>query len=53
MSPDLHYTKQEWLKTPGEMAEIFKDIPEAISNTQEILDKVEFSRSTTPYHAFL
>ncbi len=40
--PRLHYTKQEWLKTPGEMAEIFKDIPEAISNTQEILDKVEF-----------
>ncbi len=33
--PRLHYTKQEWLKTPGEMAEIFKDIPEAISNTQE------------------
>ncbi len=40
--PRLHYTKQEWLKTPEEMAEIFADIPEAISNTQEILDKVEF-----------
>ncbi len=39
--PRLHYTKQEWLKTPEEMAEIFKDIPEAIANTQEILDKVE------------
>ena len=37
----MHYTKQEWLKTPEEMAEIFSDIPEAIENTQEIVDKVE------------
>ncbi|MDE6072005.1 MAG: DNA polymerase III subunit alpha [Muribaculaceae bacterium] len=40
--PRLHYTKQEWLKTTAEMREIFKDIPEAIDNTKEILDKVEF-----------
>ncbi len=40
--PRLHYTKQEWLKTSAEMREIFKDIPEAIENTKEILDKVEF-----------
>lgn len=40
--PRLHYTKQEWLKSPAEMAEIFKDHPEALANTQEILDKVEF-----------
>ncbi|MDE6007022.1 MAG: DNA polymerase III subunit alpha [Muribaculaceae bacterium] len=40
--PRLHYTMQEWLKTPQEMADIFKDIPEAITTTQEILDKVEF-----------
>ncbi len=39
--PRLHYTKQEWLKTTAEMREIFKDIPEAIDNTKEILDKVE------------
>ena len=39
--PRLHYTKQEWLKTPEEMAEIFKDIPEALANTEEILNKVE------------
>ncbi|MDE5773948.1 MAG: DNA polymerase III subunit alpha, partial [Muribaculaceae bacterium] len=38
----LHYTKQEWLKTPREMYDIFADIPEAISNSMEILDKVEF-----------
>ena len=37
----MHYTKQEWLKSPEEMAEIFADIPEALENTQEIVDKVE------------
>ena len=40
--PRMHYTKQEWLKTTAEMRKIFADIPEAIDNTQEILDKVEF-----------
>ena len=40
--PRMHYTKQEWLKSPKEMEEIFSDIPDAITNTQEILDKVEF-----------
>ena len=40
--PDrMHYTKQEWLKTPEEMAAIFADIPEALENTQEVADKVE------------
>lgn len=37
----LHYTKQEWLKSPDEMAAIFEDIPEALENTREIVDKVE------------
>ena len=37
----MHYTKQEWLKTPEEMEAIFADIPEALENTQEIADKVE------------
>ena len=37
----MHYTKQEWLKTPQEMGEAFADIPEALENTQEIVDKVE------------
>ena len=37
----MHYTKQEWLKTPDEMAQIFADIPEALTNTQEIVDKIE------------
>ncbi|MBO4804638.1 MAG: DNA polymerase III subunit alpha [Paludibacteraceae bacterium] len=39
--PRMHYTKQEWLKTPEEMEAIFSDIPEALSNTMEIADKVE------------
>ena len=37
----LHYTKQEWLKSQAEMSQIFADIPEALTNTLEILDKVE------------
>ena len=36
------YTKQEWFKTREEMNAIFSDVPEALSNTLEILDKVEF-----------
>jgi DNA polymerase III subunit alpha len=35
------YTKQEWMKTQEEMNELFADIPEALSNTQEVLGKVE------------
>ena len=35
------YTKQEWFKTREEMNAIFSDVPEALSNTLEILDKVE------------
>ena len=36
------YTKQEWFKTREEMNEVFADVPEALSNTLEILNKVEF-----------
>ncbi len=38
----MRYTKQEWLKTPEQMAEIFADIPECLENTLEIANKVEF-----------
>ena len=37
---DRLYTKQEWFKTREEMNEVFADVPEALSNTLEILDKV-------------
>ena len=30
-----------YFKSPDEMSELFKDLPEAIVNTQEIIDKVE------------
>ncbi|MBR6932467.1 MAG: PHP domain-containing protein, partial [Bacteroidales bacterium] len=40
--PDrLRYTQQEFLKSEEEMRALFPDHPEAIDNTQEILDKVE------------
>ena len=35
------YSKQEWFKTREEMNEVFADIPEALDNTCEVLDKVE------------
>lgn len=37
----MRYTKQEWLKSPAEMHQIFEDIPEAIDNTIELASKVE------------
>ncbi len=37
----MHYTGQEYLKSQEEMAELFADIPEALANTREIVDKVE------------
>lgn len=38
----MRYTKQEYLKTPEQMLEIFADIPEALENSVEIANKVEF-----------
>ena len=35
------YSKQEWFKTREEMNDVFSDVPEALTNTCEILDKVE------------
>ena len=35
------YSKQEWFKTRSEMNDVFADVPEALTNTVEILDKVE------------
>ena len=37
----MRYSKQEWFKTRDEMNEVFGDLPESLSNTLEILDKVE------------
>ena len=37
----MRYSKQEWFKTREEMNEVFADVPEALANTVEVLDKVE------------
>ncbi|MDD2344660.1 MAG: DNA polymerase III subunit alpha, partial [Bacteroidales bacterium] len=37
----MHYTGNEYVRSVDEMKQLFIDIPEAIENTQEIVDKVE------------
>jgi DNA polymerase-3 subunit alpha len=37
----MRYTKQEWMKTQEEMAQLFADLPDALSNTLEIAEKIE------------
>jgi DNA polymerase III subunit alpha len=43
----MKYTGQEYLKTRTEMARLFEDIPEAVSNTMDIANKVEAYDITT------
>jgi len=43
----MKYSGQEYLKSRQEMAELFADVPEALTNTQEIVDKVEDYEITT------
>ena len=38
----MRYTKQEWLKSPDQMWQIFADLPDALENSLEIAEKVEF-----------
>jgi len=45
----MRYTKQEWFKTTAEMNELFADVPEALRNTVEIVDKcVEYDIENGP-----
>ena len=47
------YSKQEWFKTRQEMNDIFSDVPEAMANTVEILNKVEtYSLDNDPIMPF-
>ena len=47
------YSKQEWFKTRQEMNDIFSDVPEAMANTIEILNKVEtYSLDADPIMPF-
>jgi len=43
----MHYTGQEYLKTPKEMSELFSQYPESITNTQELVAKIEDYEITT------
>jgi len=44
----MRYSQQEWLKTQEEMNAVFADRPELLSNTLEILNKVEFYSIENP-----
>ena len=47
------YSKQEWFKTRQEMNDIFDDVPEALANTLDILNKVEvYSLDNDPIMPF-
>jgi DNA polymerase-3 subunit alpha len=37
----MRYTRQEWFKTQAEMKQLFADQPQAITNTQEVAQKIE------------
>jgi len=43
----MHYSGEEYFKSPEIMAESFKEVPEALENTKEIVDKVEEYEITT------
>ena len=47
------YSKQEWFKTQQEMNDIFSDVPEALANTVDILNKVDtYSLDADPIMPF-
>ncbi len=47
--PDrMRYTKQEWLKSTAEMNQIFADLPEVLTNTLEVAEKVELYSIDNP-----
>ena len=37
----MRYTKEEWLKSTAEMNQLFVDMPDVLTNTQEVVDKIE------------
>jgi DNA polymerase-3 subunit alpha len=38
----MRYSKQEWMKTTAEMNAIFFDVPEALRNTVDVAEKIEY-----------
>ena len=44
MEPDRrHVSPEQYLKTPGQMAELFSDLPEAVANTVDIARRCAFA----------
>ncbi|MCX6233883.1 MAG: DNA polymerase III subunit alpha [Bacteroidetes bacterium] len=43
----MHYTGNEFLRSSDEMAELFRDMPEALANTMEVVGKIENFDITT------
>jgi DNA polymerase-3 subunit alpha len=49
----IRYTRQEWFKTQEEMKEVFSDLPEVLSTTVEIAEKIEqFELNSNPVMPF-
>jgi len=44
------YTPNHYVKSPGEMENLFRWVPEAVTNTQLIADMVEFNPSLDQFH---
>ncbi|MCI6153525.1 MAG: DNA polymerase III subunit alpha [Bacteroidales bacterium] len=44
----MRYSRQEWLKTQEEMNEVFRDRPELLRNSLEVLNKVEYYSIENP-----
>lgn len=38
---DMHYTGEEYMKTPEEMQKLFSDVPQALEGVDEVVNKVE------------
>ena len=44
----MRYTRQEWLKTQDEMRRLFANVPEALGNTQKVVEKIEEYKLDSP-----
>ena len=46
---ERHYSEQQYLRTPAEMAELFADLPEALANSVEIAKRCNFKLNFDEY----
>ena len=46
----LSFNEERHLKGPKEMAQLFADLPEAITNTERIADRLDFTLENLGYH---